>query len=323
MVPLELDPWYPAKQLINTSRNSSNESVTGSIEAEGTTVTSWNIEDLKDDFFTDQWEDISDDVDNWKEPVPTADPISALSESLYPPDNSITDISRELKIGELLTLVVPCTLEQQARCHELLSDCGVGRLRRLIPWLHKRTWCGEKLQLFLEFRNHWESTSNVRWWEIFYWSEFDQAWIPQYLNSTLTLEYTREIVENRVGLVVSEVIGQDWYDDWEDSVAWEHGIRSFANFAVFRSGIPDGIYWREYLVRQDRRTALEIAQCTDPGFAPFMLPSIMRQYSCPWVVDASTDPWPDVTDMVHRRAAALGGNLAQAWEEIIDGITGY
>lgn len=318
---LELDPWNPDMPQGDPSWRSLDESGTNTLEIEDAAATSWDVEDLRDDVLADQWDDISVDVEDWVEPDPTEDAFSGLGESLYPPDDSITNISRELKIGEFLALVVPCTKEQRARCYELLSACGVGRLRHLIPWLRNHAWCGDKLQLFLEFRGHWEVSSNVRWWEIFHWSFPMQAWVPQYSKATLTLDHTRELVEKRGNYTVTEVIGRSWFDDWEDCVAWELGIQSFANFAVFRASIPDGNRWQEYLVPHDRRTALEIAQCTDPGFAPFMLPSEMRQYSCPRVVAASHHPWPDVTETAQRRASALGGNQARAWEEIMDRMT--
>ena len=318
----QLDPWNPARFQGDLTQNSMDEQATGASETEGAAGTSWDIEDLRGEAILGPWSDIPVEKEDWAVPDPTADPVSALNESLYPPDNSITDISRELKIGEMLSLVAPCTRMQHTRCHELLSTCGVGRLRLLIPWLRKRAWCGDKLQLFLEFRNLWETPEKAHWWEIFFWDHYIQAWIPKYDCSTLTLEQAHELVDKRAGCVVSDVIDRSWFDDWEDSVVWEHGIRSFASFAILRARSPDGDQWREYLDRHDQRTALEIDQCTDPSFAPFMLPSIVRQYSCPRAVDILTDPWPDVTDMAHRRAAALGGDMAQAWEEVIDGITG-
>ncbi len=321
MPPVELDPWYPARYQGHPPREFPDESGIV-LKTESVTATSWDIEDLREDAISGQWDNIPVGWEDWVEPEPTADPNSTLGELLYPSDNSITDISRELKIGELLAFVTPCGREQRDRCYELLRECSIGQLRWLIPWLRKRDWCGDRLQLFLEFRDHWELKSNVRWWERFHWDHLGQVWMPRYDNTTLTLEHTWELVANRVGLGVTEVIGQSWFDDWEDSAAWEHGIRSFANFSVLRASLSGGDQWQEYLDRPDRRTALEIDQCADPFFAPFMLPSIVQQYSCPWTIDARTDPWPDVTDMAHRRAAALGDNLDQAWEEIIDEITG-
>ena len=319
----ESDPWNPAGHQTEFSRPPPDNSAIEAFGAEEVTASQWNPEDLRDHEFTDQWGDAPFDGGGWEEPDPTANPISGLSESLYPPDNSITDISKELKIGELLAFVLPCTRMQHARCHELLSDCSVRRLRCLIPWLRNHSWCGDKLQLFLEFCILWEFPGNAHLWEFFYWDHFYQEWMPNYSKTTLTLDYARELVENRAGHVVTEVIEGNWLDDWDNCAAWEHGIQSFANFAVFRSGIPDDVRWREYLDRDDRRTPLEIAQCMDTGFAPFMLPSIVQQYSCPRIIDIGIDPWPDVTDMAHRRATALRGNLAQAWEEILGGITDY
>ena len=321
IAPSESDPWNPVGYHTESSQSSPDNSAIDAFGAEEVTASQWNPEDLRDHEFTDQWEDIAFDGGGWEEPDPTANPISELSESLYPPDNSIMDISKELKIGELLASVSPCTRMQHARCHELLSACSIGRLRRLIPWLRNYSWCGDKLQLFLEFRDLWGSPGNTHWWEFFYWDHLEQEWMPQYLETMLTLEHALELVKNRAGRIVTEVIEGSWFDDWGNYAAWEHGIRSFASFAVFRAGISDDVRWWEYLERDDQRTPLEIAQCMDTGFAPFMLPSIVQQYSCPRVIDV--DPWPDVTDMAHRRATALGGNLAQAWEEILGGITGY
>lgn len=299
--PLEMDPWHPVGYRGSSSQVFSEESVPRESETVRAATVSWETEDLRDDGFTDQWANFSVDTGDWAEPEPTVEPASSLNESLYPPDYTITDISRDLKIGELLAFVSPCTRIQHTRCHELLSACSVGRLRRLIPWLRNRSWCGDKLQLFLEFRDLWESPGNSHWWEVFYWDYWGQTWIPNYFYTTLTLEHARELVEWRAGRVFTEVIDGRWFDDWEDYAAWELGIRSFASFAVFRAGIPDSVRWWEYLGQHDRRTSLEFAQ----------------------YMDIDTNPWTDLTDMANRRAAALGGNLAQAWEEIMDEMTGY
>ena len=76
---------------------------------------------------------------------------------------------------------------------------------------------------------------------------------------------------------------------------------SFARFAVFRSGIADGVDWRERLSRQDRRSLLERAQCADGGYAPFMLPSFAQQYDLPVVVYGEPDRWPDVAETARRK----------------------
>ena len=61
------------------------------------------------------------------------DAASDLSESLYPPDDSITDFSLDLKIGELLLRVEPIDEEQRLDCLELLKEFGLGRLRHILP----------------------------------------------------------------------------------------------------------------------------------------------------------------------------------------------
>ena len=249
----------------------------------------------------DRWpEESADPPTDWAEPDPTIDASSELSESLYPPDGTITDITRDLKIGELLAHVEPITEEQRTRCHELLSACGIGRLRRWVPWLRNQDWSGARLLLFLEFRRHWEKNANVRWWETFWWDPREQEWTPTYQPGTLTLDHCRELVENRAHCAVADVIDPGWFLEWDGCAVWKLGVPSFARFAVFRSGVADGVDWRERLSRQDGRSQLEKAQCADGGYAPFMLPSFAQQYDLAGFVGARRDPWPDVSETARR-----------------------
>lgn len=61
--------------------------------------------------------------------------------------------------------------------------------------------------------------------------------------------------------------------------------------------------------RSYRRTLVEVAQCADGSFAPFMLPSFAQQYGCPRALPTGHDPWPDVTEIERGKAAAVGGRL--------------
>lgn len=317
----ETDPWSPAQHYTYPSpqRPAPRDPDVGVADERAR----WNVGDLSADVPNDPWWVIPADVTAWSEPDPAVGASSDLGESLYPTDDTITDISRELKIGELLAHVAPCTDGQRARCHELLSASGIGHLRRMIPWLRERTWSGTKLQLFLEFRGYWESSGNRHWWETFYWSERDHCWVPHYAKTTLTFDHARELVERRQLYSPAEVIDQCWFDDWEDCAVWEVGIQSFASFAVFRAGVPHGKYWRTLLLRQDQRTALEVEQCVDSTYAPFMLPSLISQFEChPWP-HTGADPWPEVTERAYRHAAGSGGNLARSWREIIARMTCY
>lgn len=274
---------------------------------EGDGVSPWDFADeLADVDPGDQWsQDPIGPPSDWVEPDPTIDASSELSESLYPPDRTITDITRDLKIGELLARVRPITEEQRTRCHEVLSACGIGRLRRWVPWLRNLNWSGPRLLLFLEFRRHWESNANVRWWETFWWDPREQEWTPTYQPGTLTLDHCRELVENRAHCAVADVIDPRWFLEWDDCAVWELGLPSFARFAVFRSGIADGVDWRERLSRCDRRSQLEVAQCADSSYAPFMLPSFAQQHDLAGLVGAEPDPWPDVTEMARRAALVI------------------
>ena len=257
----------------------------------------------------------------WDEPEPTVDAVSDLSESLYPPDDTVTDLSLELKIGELLVRVGSINEEEHAQCLELLKACGVGRLRHMLPWLRDRTWRGAQLRLFLEFRKHWESNANVRWWETFLWSEYEQCWMPRYQPGTLTLDHVRQLTLRRSNRAVYDVIDDEWFQEWDAYAPWELGVRSFADFALFRAGIPAQDDWREYLVREDRRDALEAAQCLDPTFVPFMLPSFVEQYRLRALLFAETDPWPRATELARERAAREGGDLARGWHDVLSGGT--
>ena len=243
-----------------------------------------------------------DPPSDWAEPDPTIDGSSQLSESLYPPDPTITDVSRSLKIGELLAGVEPITEEQYDRCHEVLSACRIGRLRRWIPWLRNRDWSGTKLRLFLEFRCLWNSQANSRWWETFWWDVREQEWMPSYQSGTLTLDHCLELVNSRGPCKATDVIDPAWFAEWDEHAAWELGVHSFARFAVFRAEIPNADDWLERLSLQDQRSPLDKAQCADDTFAPFMLPSFSQQYGSSSVTGRRPLPPPELPELVgHQR----------------------
>lgn len=260
------------------------------------------VDELQEPHADERWADDTFHAGDWTEPEPTVDASSELNEALYPPDPSITDITRVLKIGELLAHVEPITDEQRARCHALLSACGVGRLRWWIPWLRDRRWCGFRLLLFLEFRRHWESKANVRWWETFWWDPRSLEWIPSYQPGALTLDHSAELVECRTQYAVANVIDPAWFREWEERALWEHGIRSFASFAVFRAGVKSGDDWQQLLARRDQRTVVERAQCIDGTFAPFMLPSFAQQYGFSLDLSRAQDPWGEDIQVARRVA---------------------
>lgn len=256
---------------------------------------------------------------DWDDPEPVVDASSDLSESLYPPDDSVTDLSLELKIGELLMRIKPLGKQQRAACTDLLRECGLRRLRYMIPWLSDRTWDGDELRLFLEFRKHWESKPNMHWWECFLWSQREQGWMPRYQRGTLTLGHCHELIQRRSQCTASDVIDNEWLWDWNSVAPWETGVHSFASFAVFRAGVPAGDNWRDYLVRQDDRCELEIAQCLDPTYAPFMIPSFAQQYRLATASSTEMDPWPLASEAVWERAQALGGDFERAWHDLLSG----
>ena len=305
---VESDPWDPNAALTSESARQSHESEAPTAD-EPEVDSAWDFaEELADVDQGDRWSSGAfDPPSDWAEPDPTIDASSELSESLYPPDPTITDISRDLKIGELLARIESITEEQHDRCHEVLSACGIRRLRRWIPWLRNRDWCGAKLQLFLEFRCHWDTQANARWWETFWWDRREQEWMPRYQSGTLTLDHCRELVDNRAHCAVTDVIDPDWFAEWEECAAWALGVQSFASFAVFRAGIPDGDDWLQRLSRQDLRTPLDKAQCADGTYAPFMLPSFAQQYGLSRVLSDGPHPRLDMTELVRRKKPFVDG----------------
>ena len=277
------------------------------------------------DFIADaQWSGLGDPLsdDDWDEPTPTAEAQSELSEALYPVDPDITDLTVELRIGDFLTQVVPIEPDQYDQCAALLRSYSVGRLRQLIPWFRQYEWSGITLLALLEFRRHWESVRNMDWWENFLWDEGQQQWMPLYQPSALSWEAAIELVRNRDGLAPHQVIDPRWYEDWCRRRVWEMdvGLSSFAGFAYFRSGLLPTEPWLHKLAKQDRRTAVERAECDDATFVPFMLPSIVAQYRCR-AMDQARVRHVDLEDLAGPHVAlnaADGEALRRAWDCIVN-----
>lgn len=255
--------------------------------------------DLIDDSYSKTFSDEpewSDDIgsritDEWDEPDPTVDPRSDLGEELYPPDNSVNDVSLELKIHDLLLLVASIDDEQKERCTALLTRLGVRKLRFVLPWLRTREWRGRTLSLFLEFRELWCRKDNARWWESWYWDQRLRVWNPTYQRSNLRLDVAYELMQLRSHCRPNEVIDATWFEDWDHHSVWKLGIPSFANFAVFRAGLATNGNWLDWLTRVDRRSRAECAECMDDTFAPFMLPSFADQYGLPCEVHGHGRTW--------------------------------
>ena len=326
----EPDPWEPGERLTRITQNSAKQPY----DLQQATLDVIEVDELGEsyDLFDDEPEAVdptekewsngtTEEGSDWDEPEPLVDAASDLSESLYPPDETVTNLSLELKAGELLSQVAPITDEQRARCLELLKACGIGRLRRMLPWLRDRTWQGQQLVQFLELKKHWESSANVRWWETFLWNAHERRWVPRYQAGTLTFDHARALILARSHDTTLDVIDHQWFREWELYAPWELGVRSFADFALFRAGVPAEDDWLDHLAREDHRSVLEIEQCMDPTFAPFMLPSMIEQYSLPRMPFAEADPWPRATEFACEMAARSGGDRGRAWYDTLRGQT--
>lgn len=196
-------------------------------------------------------DDDTDGVDTWDEPEPQAEANSELNERLYPPDNDVTDLSRVLKISELISRIKPITNEQQRGITALLKEFSVKHLRSWLPWLHKQKWSGHSLLLFLQFRNIWDSDCNRRWWEYSFWHPGLECWYPTYSRNNLTRYAMYRLIQRRLhrspNCGPNEVINEDWFEEWNSFALYTRGFPSFASFAVFRAKFDDGKEWRQYV----------------------------------------------------------------------------
>ncbi len=281
--------------------------------------------------FEEEWGSLQDDKadlvsdeefwqSDWDEPEPEIDAESGLNESLYPPDESINDLSIEVKISEALSLIEGIDQSAIEGLFRRLKSMGVARLRRFLPWLRKEHWNGARLILFLEFREYWARRENCHWWELYQWSDSEQCWMPQYQPSSLTWEHCRILVDNRFHYLPHRVIDKRWFEEWEDCRPWELGIRSFASFAIFRSSIASEGSWLDQLQRYDTRNGLEMAQCRDFSYAPFMMPSFQDQYEIKITHTLESELCEGVRFSIQQAAAALGGDVSSACQIVLGEI---
>ena len=231
------------------------------------------------------WDDLEFGGPN--EPEPDLAATSVLRDDLYPPDDTIDDLTLEIRLGRLFA---PLGLEDPERraCNELLKAYDIRRLRRLLPWLASQQWPTGRLLLFLQFRSIWESPTNVRWWESWLYRSY-----PIFDYHILSWQATYEIVRHRAYCRPTEVINETWFQDWEEFEIWRQGhcgMMSFASFAVLRSQIPEGECWHHHVFQCDGRSHVEMVECSDRTYAPFGLISMIRLYGLSPVVEGdSTD----------------------------------
>ena len=208
----------------------------------------WNSEELEE---VNPWDDGSLQelaiVQEFDEPEPLREFDPDSREPLYVAYSTITSLSIDLKIDELVARVSDASDAERQGITELLSEITVGRLRTWLTWMRDKAWTGASLLSFLEFRvNHWEASP--QWWEGAFWSpRLDRWWWTQSTPNTLSLEATYMLFQARSDLPPDEVIDDTWLNDWEDFGVWRSGFSSFAAFAVFRAALRDDEDWRDQL----------------------------------------------------------------------------
>ena len=269
----EDDPWAVTPQNASVNDQSTDNLPLAPSENEQPTVVHMENFDLSDTdesyneylLHPDSNGEIVDE--NWDEPEPLAKADSELNERLYPPDNAVTDLSRVLKINELIYRLEPITDEQRLRIAALLGEFSTKRLQSRLPWLRKQDWSGHSLLLFLQFRNFWDSDCDWRWWEYSFWHPGLECWYPTYSRNNLTWDAARELIQQRLRYAPNEVISEEWFEEWRSLALWARGFPSFASFAVLRARFGDAKEWREYIDSSNNHDDRSPARLTHPDFS--------------------------------------------------------
>lgn len=156
------------------------------------------------------------------------------------------DITRELRISELIAAVQEVDAAQQAQLKELLREFGAGKWRWWYRWMLRQSWTGQSLLLFIRFWEVWDASND--WWETTYWDHRASLWWVAFNRSALSLDDAYLLVQRRLGCRPSEVVDGRWLEEWLDARTWRYGhFFSFAEYAVGRAAYPDKTEWNRYL----------------------------------------------------------------------------
>lgn len=201
-----------------------------------------NLNDLPADFDSEL-------VLFFDEPEPLAEYDSELGEPLYEiNEDSIGDLTRELKIDQLVSFLDETTDEQRTQITKLLREFSNRKLRNWLVWLRNREWTGQSLQLFLTFFGHWYE--NCHWWECWYWDR-RLGWVPGFSRFILSRDEAYQWVQRCPHSNPIEIIDKSWFEDWEFFELWQYGFDSFVSFVRFRFDFDDREDWRCYLGLDD------------------------------------------------------------------------
>ena len=194
-----------------------------------------------------EWDYELDEVNDeeWDDPEPLAEYDGNLHRPLYEFTDDDADLVVRLEIGQWVSRIDAASTVQQKMIAELLGELGRTRLHRWLPWLDKQQWTAESLLLFLQFRLYWDVSP--RWWEYSFWDWRTHCWYPTRSRYSLSLDDAYDLVHRRLGCRHEEIIDETWLNDWFELVLWQHGFRSFAAFAVFRSGFATGENWLRHI----------------------------------------------------------------------------
>ena len=196
-----------------------------------------------DSYTVAEYLDSFDESGDWDEPDYFAEVDSDLHAPLYVVDQSITELSRGLRIDQFVSaLILP--QEDREQVIALLEELSLRRLQSWLPWLSEHEWTGHSFLLFLKFRKLWESETRSDWWESCYWHTYAGCWISSFNRYNLSLNATYELIQNRLEYEWHEIIDDQWYSDWIEREIWKLGFPTFASFALLRAQFTN---WEGYL----------------------------------------------------------------------------
>ena len=187
-----------------------------------------------------------DDIPNgFDEPEPESEFISDLSQSLHTSDIGIANLFLTLELDGFLATVKDMTDLQRNSIEEKIGSFTARKRANWLQWMSRKEWTGKSLLLYLRFYDLWGKTPI--WWEYFFFSATSGVLRPYYNPGVLSRDKCYALVHLRLEHRIENIIDESWVEDWEDSTLWGYEFDSFASFAIFRAGIPQGEDWRFYI----------------------------------------------------------------------------
>ena len=186
-----------------------------------------------------------DDGAIFDEPEPQAEFDPELAEPLYESEGVIANMVHLLDLDAILAEIEPLSEGQRIQIVQILSEFSARKLASTLDWMSRKSWTGQSLLRYLEFRDLWEN--NAQWWGYYRWSCELESWWELSNRYCLSRDGCYYLAQTRCQFDIDEIIDESWLDDWNGVAAWRFEFYSFASFAIFRAGLREDEDWRAYL----------------------------------------------------------------------------